>query len=114
MTEHKTIVRKKIGRKIQPARFESLEVSCEWEDEITWSDPKDRQSKLDKITKAGLVDFQRSFDEVCNFLGVNDRAVNIDHQSEDGTVKKGAAVTPPASNQVDKKDNDDGDIFDGI
>ena len=117
MTENKTVVRKKIGRKIQTARFESLEVSCEWEDQIVWFDPEERQAKLDKVTQAGLLDFERSFSIVCESLKVEERDVSIKQNLEDGTVKQGTASTPiDVEPEVKKSETkkDDGEFFDAI
>ena len=94
-----TRVTKRIGRKIQPKQFESLEISCEYEDTITWNSMKERQAKLDDHLKLSMLDFQKSFDQVCGELGVNDKAVAITHKQSDGAVKQGSAVS-----QAEKKD----------
>lgn len=90
-TVNKTQCRKRIGRKIQPKRFESLEISCEYEDEIEWKTPAERQKLLDQLTEKALEDYEKSFNAICEQLGVEDKPVSVSHKLDDGSERTGAA-----------------------
>lgn len=115
MSKNTTKVRKGVGRKIQPKQFESLEISVAYEDVINWDTVEERQEKLDKISELAIIDFEKTFDRVCEELKVTPKTAAITHKSEDGSVKTATAQTSndtkPASNMTDK---DLDDFFDGV
>lgn len=90
MAEEKRVthVRKHIGRKIQTKQFESAEIYVEAEDTIEWTDVKDRQAKMDKITKLLILDFQRTMDDVTKELGLKENKATISAPKETDNSKK--------------------------
>ena len=57
----KSKVTKTISRKyVTPVRFEMLDVTVAIEEEITWSSQEERQKKLDGVTRAAIIDFNRT------------------------------------------------------
>ena len=114
VAENKTRCFKRIGRKIQPKQFESLEVTCEYEDEIVWVDNVERQKKLDNLTNLALIDFDRSMQIVCESLGVEHRPVSITLKKSDGTTTQGVIKTDESTKNVSPKTEDLTDWFDGL
>lgn len=88
--KRKTVTRRRISRKIQPAQFESLEISVEVEDEFEWSTFQERDDKLSKHTKMVLDDFNHSFVTVCNALGITSHKALIAYKDAHGNTKTGA------------------------
>lgn len=113
VAENKTRCFKRIGRKIQPKQFESLEVTCEYEDEVVWTDNVDRQQKLDNLTNLALIDFDRSMQIVCESLGVEHRPVSITLKKADG-ITQGVIKTDEPLKNVSPKTDDLSDWFDGL
>lgn len=111
----KTHARKKIGRKIQPRQFESVDISIECEDEIEWTTIEERQKKLEKLTKLALIDFQDTFQKVCEELGVEDkRAFGKRYVGEYSGSTPKTGEKPESSKQDNKDDDDMESFFDGL
>tara|TARA_Y100000034_G_C6679357_1_gene298573 strand:+ start:261 stop:512 length:252 start_codon:yes stop_codon:yes gene_type:complete len=70
ITEKKSVIHKRISRKINTAPYENIEVSCEFQEEITWNDLKERQMKSEKITKLLITDFNRTLAQVMDELNL--------------------------------------------
>jgi|TARA_Y100000310_G_scaffold344276_1_gene456152 hypothetical protein len=70
-TKKTSRITKRVSRKIQTKTYENLEVTCEFSEEVEWSDMKERQEKLDRITKLLIVDFDRTLHKVMNELQVH-------------------------------------------
>ena len=112
----------KVGHKIQPRQFESLEVALHVEEEIEVGDSSTREEELDKFVGRVVEDFKRSFSSTLESLGVQDKPVSVTQKDEDGTVKTAAlpVSTPVATVKVEakkslapKKDELD-EFFDGV
>jgi hypothetical protein len=82
----------RLSHKIQPQKFESLEVALYVEETI--SQGENRDSELDAFTRKVTNDFQRSFSAVMKDLGVEDRPVSVTMETADGTVKSAALPLP--------------------
>lgn len=96
-----TTASRRIGRKIQTQRFESLEVSIEVQDEIEWDTMEERQVKLTKLTNLSLMDFEDCFNTVCNSLGLDERA-NVTRTLEDGREVTGSVSKSPTNSEKPK------------
>mgnify|MGYP001085891919 CR=1 FL=1 len=73
-SERKSIITKRIGRKIQTALYENLVIECEFTEEITWQDMTERQEKSEKITKLLILDFQRTLQKTMDVLQLQRQA----------------------------------------
>lgn len=63
-----------LSRKIQTSKFQSLTITREVTDNISWSTMKERDMKLKHATKLAIIDYQSVFDEVlkeCRLQEVN-------------------------------------------
>jgi len=78
ITEKKSVIHKRISRKIQTATFENIEISCEFQEEVTWNDLKERQMKSEKITKLLITDFNRTLAQVMDELNLHRVGATID------------------------------------
>ncbi len=112
MSKNQTVCRKRIGRKIQPKQFESLEIICEFEDTIVWDDVEDRQKKLDKLTELALIDYKKTFGRVSESLGLEEKNVSVTHKTC-GSVQHGSGTS---DNLIKPKVTEEKveDFFDGI
>ncbi len=63
---------KTISRKFNTAKYETLEVSVTFEEKVEWVSLKERQDKLDNITKLLLNDFEKTRKEVFSTLGLKE------------------------------------------
>ena len=97
-------MRKKIGRKIQPKQFHSVEISIEAEDEIEWSDMAERQKKLDQLTALAIEDYERTFKEVCEALQVQEKKAFVKHRvlsdSPTGTPDSASGNQVPTDSEM--------------
>ena len=113
--KNSTKVRKGVGRKIQPKQFESLEVTVAYEDTIVWDTVEERQTKLDKISELAIIDFEKTFDRVCEELGVTPKTGTVTHKADDGSVKTAAVATDnDGKKPAPMSDEDLNDFFDGV
>jgi hypothetical protein len=97
--ERTTVVRKSMQRTIWTAKYEGLKVDVSLEEEITWTDLKERQKKLDAISIHVANELKRTLNTACDELGLGEKKVfaSKDPKKDDSG---GATV--------------DNDIFDGI
>tara|TARA_Y100000310_G_scaffold336374_1_gene420710 strand:- start:4866 stop:5108 length:243 start_codon:yes stop_codon:yes gene_type:complete len=72
--ERKSIITKRIGRKVQTALYENLVLECEFTEEITWGDLAERKEKSEKITKLLILDFQRTLQKTMDELQLQRQA----------------------------------------
>ena len=107
---NKTFIRKRIGRKIQPKQFESLDISVEAEDEITWSSVDEREKKSGKMTQLVLRDYQETFDQVCVALGLQEKRAFVHGSSKPQSAQPEAKTGEKEPISSSKSD----DIFEGL
>ena len=97
-TKKKTIVSRRISRKIQTKQYESAEITIECQDEIEWTSVEDRQSKLRKVTQLAILDFQETYVSVCEALGIEKKTAfiqsdkQINKQTEDTGQKQEGSI----------------------
>lgn len=97
----RTKITKGIVRKIQTKQFENVDISVSVEEEIEWENDKQRQEKIDLLTKKLLDDFKSTYNEVCNTLEV-DRCIGV--ISTDADTKK----KNKNKNSLEETKNEDG------
>ena len=73
----KSIIHKTITRKLSTAKFESLDLTVEFEEEVEWNSIKERQEKSDKITKLLLVDYTKTRNAVLDVLGLTEKKASV-------------------------------------
>lgn len=115
MSKNTTKVRKGVSRKIQTQQFESLEIVTAYEDVIHWETMEERDDKLDKLSQLALIDFNKTFDTVCDDLGVKPKSGSVTMKTEDGSIKRATIET--ANDKKDSKEMSADtmeDFFDGI
>lgn len=83
----------RIGRKIQPKQFESLEIAIEVEDVIEYKTADELNAGIANQTKRVIEDFTQTYESVVKDLGVMDKPVAVTHTT--GEEVKHAAVIPP-------------------
>lgn len=105
---------KRIGQKIQPKQFHSLEIACEYEDVIEWKDVAERQDKLDKLTKNLLLDYKRTKEKILEDLGLSDKPVSVTETSSDAVKHATVAVPDAKPKQASVAKNNMEDFFDGV
>ncbi len=101
-----TVVSRRIARKIQTRQYESADIEIECKDTIEWTSLEERQIKLRNLTQLAIIDFQETFVEVCNALGIEQKTAFI----------KSNKSKPDEDKKTIKKDKveDISDIFDGL
>lgn len=62
--KRKSKISKSISRKVQTATFENLQVFVSYEEEVEWSDIKERAKKSEGITKLLIGDFNKTMKSV--------------------------------------------------
>tara|TARA_Y100000034_G_scaffold130410_1_gene188851 strand:+ start:451 stop:708 length:258 start_codon:yes stop_codon:yes gene_type:complete len=75
--KRKSYIKKKITRNLNTAQFEQLEVSCEFQEDVEWSNIAERQDKSDKITKLLIIDFQQTLDQVLQELELHEKRATL-------------------------------------
>ena len=73
----KSHIRKTITRKLSTAKFESLDLTVEFEEEVEWNTIQERQEKSDKITKLLLNDFKQTRNAVLDALGLTEKKASV-------------------------------------
>jgi len=102
-----TKVTRGINRRIWTAKYEGIEVCSHVEEVIEWKTLKERQQKLDAVTKHMTDDFKKTFTSVLSELGI-DRASAW--ATEDGEPDP---VEETKTKKIDSKKIND-DLFDSI
>ena len=111
----KTSATKRIGRKIQPRQFESVDISIECQDEIEWSTIDERSAKLTKLTNLAINDFNETFAQVCEALGIEDKRAFVHNHGAKSAAPPSKLENKPLKSEGSSADDDGGmDIFDGI
>ena len=84
-TMRTTKVKKEISRTIWTAKYEGLTIGVSFEEEITWADIVERQTKLDNITKHLTNELVRTLNDACTELGLEDKKIfkSKDPQKDD-------------------------------
>ena len=80
---HISKINKRVARKINTAKFETLEVYVDIEEEIEWKTIEERSVKTEQITKLVLMDFKNTLKQVITELKLE---------------KKNALLTSPPKN----------------
>jgi len=89
--KRKSIIKKKIGRKIQTREYESLDINVEIEEEIEWSDLKERQKKTNGISKILIKDYKETMAQVLEDLKLSQVKATVtsnSKESSDELIKK--------------------------
>lgn len=81
--KRKSIIRKKIGRKIQTKQFESLDIYVDIEEEIEWINKKERDKKTEAVTKILVEDYKKTADQVLKDLKLSHNKASVKAQSEE-------------------------------
>lgn len=105
MANYKTVVTKKIGRKINTGQYESADIVIEAQDEIEWSSIEERDKKLHKLTQLAIKDFQDTFVEVTEALGIQEKRAFVKNHGA-------KSAEPPKDNPKSKIGDDDFNLFD--
>lgn len=71
---------KSIGRKIQTAKFENLEIHVASEEEITWSNPEERLKKSEAHTRLLLKEFSIAMQKAMQEMGVEAHTASVNTQ----------------------------------
>ena len=109
-----TKVRKGITHKIQTKQYESLEVTTSYEDTIEWKNVEERDQKLNKVSQLALIDFKKTFNAVCDDLGVKEKAGFAKIEKEDGSVQSGSMDRESDQQPQQLTDDTLEDLFDGV
>ena len=75
--KRKSVIRKRLTRNLNTARFEQLEVSVEVEEEVEWATLRERDEKVANWSKVLLRDFTQTINEACGVLGVQHKAACV-------------------------------------
>lgn len=76
-TRKETKITRHIGRKIQTAPYETLDVSIDSEDTITWEDIDERKSKMDLLTQLAILDYQKTEAQVLQELRLGKKSASV-------------------------------------
>jgi len=80
--KRKSVIRKKIGRKIQTKQYESLEVYVDIEETIEWADGKERATKTKAVNKVLIDDYKDTLKQILEELTLETNKASIKSQSE--------------------------------
>jgi len=100
-------VTKGINRRIWTAKYEGIEICSSVEEVIEWNTLKERQQKLDAVTKHVTNDFKRTSDAVLAELGLTHVSAWSSADNDPEPVAK------KAENKIDSKKINN-DLFDRI
>jgi hypothetical protein len=76
-------ISKRISRTFRIGEFKSLVIDVNFEEEVSWKDMKERNTKSGNITKLLLKDFQNTTNEVFEELGVGEKKATFKYSSQD-------------------------------
>jgi hypothetical protein len=68
---NKSKIKKSIFRKISTAKYETIDINLEIEEEIEWKDMKERMAKTEKISQILILDFINTYDKVIGELKID-------------------------------------------
>jgi len=110
----KSIIKKSISRKIRTADFESIDIFVEMQEEIEWSDVREKMDKTKIISNALVLDFMSTLEKTMEELKLNkqisiikkDKKIDKDFSSEN-PINKDKKI----EKEVEKKE-DSGEDFD--
>jgi len=77
--KHTSLIRKKIGRKIQTKKFESLEIYVDIEEQIGWDSISERDEKTKKVTQILIKDFRNTMVDVVKELKLHRNTATIEN-----------------------------------
>jgi len=113
----KTIVKKSISRKIRTADFESIDIFVEMQEEIEWSDVKEKMDKTKNVSNTLVLDFMSTLEKTMAELKLNKQIAVIKkdektskENSSKNTINKDDLVKKVEQETEKKEDN--GEDFD--
>jgi hypothetical protein len=112
----KSIIKKSISRKLQTAKFESVDIFVEIEEEIDWETIEERMDKTKKISSILVLDFASTLDKVMEELKANKHmatiAIDSSKKVEGDQSKNTINIKEDELFDDSEKKEDDGDDFD--
>ena len=102
----KAKITKGIVRGIQTKKFEQVTISSQWEEEIEWKTPEEKEKEEKRVTQNLMKDFKETFNEAMKVIEVEGRCLGT------VSVKKNDTDEPKEGSVLKKKDNDGEDEFD--
>ena len=74
---------KSISRKYNVAKYENLVIHVSYEEEVEWTDLKDRQAKSKNLTKLLTMDFEQTKKDVFEELKEHNKPAFIENALDD-------------------------------
>jgi len=74
---------KSISRKYNVAKYENLVINVSYEEEVEWTDLKDRQAKSKNLTKLLTMDFEQTKKDVFEELKEHNKPAHIESALDD-------------------------------
>ena len=74
----KSKIVKSISRKFNIAKYENLVINVSYEEEVEWSDLKERQDKSKNLTKLLTMDFEQTKKDVFEELKMSEKPAFIE------------------------------------
>ncbi len=100
--KRKSVIRKKIGRKIQTKQYESLEVYVDIEETIEWTTMKERIEKTNGINKLVIADYKNTLLTVLKELKLSQNKANVESNSTEASNELIDKVTEEADGLFEK------------
>ncbi len=94
----KSMIRKSIQRTLTTAKFESIVIHDEFEEEIEWSSLEERQRKIDNWDTILIQNFKKTHDKVMEELGLSHKKAYFKNSLED----KDYRPKPGATHELDE------------
>lgn len=79
----KSVIRKSIQRTLSTAKYESIVIHDEIEEEIEWSSLEEREKKINNWTTLLLKEFQQSHDRILDELKLSHKKAHFKNSIED-------------------------------
>jgi hypothetical protein len=94
LNKRKSVLTKSIRRTFNLGNFQSLEISLSTQEEVEWTDIKEREEKSSKVTKILLKDFEKTKDEVFVQLGLSEAVTVTDNlqKSKSDSLKNNGVI----------------------
>ena len=80
----KTKVTKHIGRKINTAKFETLEINISVEEEIEWTSLEEKMQKHAAVTKIAIKDYKETEAAVLTELQLGNKPASVTNTKPEG------------------------------
>ena len=79
----KSIIKKRISRKIQTQTYENLEIHCEFEEEVEWDTIAERREKSQKISNLLMLDFKQTMKTALEELELHRKNATVTTKKQD-------------------------------